>query len=450
MCKIQRLYETTLELNFLSRQSELALHRSYFLGSDLGKIYRAIPWEELVRTFGLKESILGRKSHFSPSGKLALMFLKNYTSLSDEKLVEQLNSNISYQLFCGVLIHPSEPLKNGKIVSSIRTELSALLSIELAQRVLAEHWEPYLKSTDQILTDATCYESSVRYPTDQKLIWESVSWAYDQLKWAHKELGQRMPRTKYLKWSGRYHNYARKRKTRIKQRRSLTGGLLRLLEKLLPLLEQCFEELGLELDQYPRLGTVKDVFEQQSAYFYLGIKPKNRIISLFKPYLRPIVRGKEVKRVEFGAKVNKLQVDGINFIEYLDFEAFHEGIRLDKTIWMSRRLFGKVSLIGADAIYATNDNRKFCSKRKIQTDFVRKGRAGKFEKQRKILAKAIKKERATRLEGSFGNEKNHYNLRTIKARTKKNEILWIFFGIHTANALNIGRRIDELELNKAA
>ncbi len=67
-----------------------------------------------------------------------------------------------------------------------------------------------------------------------------------------------------------------------------------------------------------------------------------------------------------------------------------------------------------------------------------------------MLAKAIKKERATRLEGSFGNEKNHYNLRTIKARTKKNEILWIFFGIHTANALNIGRRIDEVEQNKAA
>ena len=92
----------------------------------------------------------------------------------------------------------------------------------------------------------------------------------------------------------------------------------------------------------------------------------------------------------------------------------------------------KVKILGADAIYATN---------KIQSDFVRKGKAGKNEEQCEILAKEIKKERATRLEGSFGKEKEHYHLKKIKARTQKSEILWIFFGIHTANALEIGKRI---------
>ncbi|MEO1218824.1 MAG: transposase, partial [Bacteroidota bacterium] len=60
------------------------------------------------------------------------------------------------------------------------------------------------------------------------------------------------------------------------------------------------------------------------------------------------------------------------------------------------------------------------------------------------------KERASRLEGSFGNEKNHYLLKSIRARTQKSEILWIFFGIHTANALNIGRRIQQKSLKKVA
>ena len=39
----------------------------------------------------------------------------------------------------------------------------------------------------------------------------------------------------------------------------------------------------------------------------------NRIVSLSKPHLRPIVRGKEVKSVEFGAKINSTLVDGISF-----------------------------------------------------------------------------------------------------------------------------------------
>ena len=54
----------------------------------------------------------------------------------------------------------------------------------------------------------------------------------------------------------------------------------------------------------------------------------NRIVSLSKPHLRPIVRGKEVKSVEFGAKVNNILVDGISFIEKLSFNAFNEGTRL--------------------------------------------------------------------------------------------------------------------------
>ena len=35
----------------------------------------------------------------------------------------------------------------------------------------------------------------------------------------------------------------------------------------------------------------------------------------------------------------------------------------------------------------------------------------------------------------FGTQKQHYSLSRIKARNRKTEILWIFFGIHTANAI---------------
>ncbi|MCK5815513.1 MAG: transposase, partial [Flavobacteriaceae bacterium] len=74
----------------------------------------------------------------------------------------------------------------------------------------------------------------------------------------------------------------------------------------------------------------------------------------------------------------------------------------------------------------------------------------KHRKQQLLLARMITKERATRLEGSFGKEKEHYHLKKIKAKTKLTEILWIFFGIHTANALEIGRRMQKQTLQKVA
>ena len=51
------------------------------------------------------------------------------------------------------------------------------------------------------------------------------------------------------------------------------------------------------------------------------------------------------------------------------------------------------------------------------------------------------------MEGTFGKHKNHYNLRSINARTFKTELLWIFFGIHTGNAVEIGKRIKQKYLS---
>ena len=78
----------------------------------------------------------------------------------------------------------------------------------------------------------------------------------------------------------------------------------------------------------------------------------------------------------------------------------------------------------------------------IFTGFKRKGRAGKNEKQNAQMRKLLNTERATVLEGSFGNEKNHYNLAKIKARTDRTENVWIFFGIMCANAMNIAKRTN--------
>lgn len=453
MRKIQKISQLEPTIAF----SEFDFYKNYqisFQSSELGKLYRAIPFASLAHSLGLKESGIGRESYFSPQGKLALMFLKSYTQFSDAELIENLNSNIHYQLFCGVRINPLKPLTNFKLVSAIRCEIAGLLQIDELQEVLSTYWKPYMTHLQVQMTDATCYESYIRYPTDVKLLWEAVSWLYPHMCRIYKSLGLRKPRSKYDKQARRYLSYSKKRKRRQTETRVLKRSLLHLLDKLIGLTDAVLKsnssKLCLSSRFHKRYSIIRKVHNQQQQRFE-GKEVKDLIVSIDKSYIHPIVRGKETKSVEFGAKVNTLQVDGINFIEHLSFSAFHEGIRLPQCVARQQKLFRcKVSLLAADSIYATNANRKFCSKRGIITGFVRKGRAGKDEEQLKTMRSVLSRERSTRLEGSFGTEKQHYGLQKVKARTKATEILWIFFGIHTANAVRMADKMQTGEVENTA
>lgn len=81
-----------------------------FINTDLGKLYQAIPFDELAQHIlpprGIQRG-LGRKNQLSVQGGMALMFLKHYLRMSDEMLIDRLNTDWSMQLFCGITIgHP--------------------------------------------------------------------------------------------------------------------------------------------------------------------------------------------------------------------------------------------------------------------------------------------------------------------------------------------------------
>ena len=118
--------------------------RKSFTESELGRLHSVFPYERMAKTMGLSQQRLGRRNIFSPSAKIALMVLKAYTGFSDRELVEHLNGNIHYQMFCGIMIDPSFPIANYKIVSSIRNEMASHLDIDSLQEVLASHRKPYL------------------------------------------------------------------------------------------------------------------------------------------------------------------------------------------------------------------------------------------------------------------------------------------------------------------
>ena len=255
----------------------------------------------------------------------------------------------------------------------------------------------------------------------------------------------KLPRTKYLDWCKRYHQYSRRRRKLSKHRTKTSRGLLKLLYKLNGELSRIENKHSFEVTSkyIKQRAIIKQVYKQQLQIFKTGKSVPERIVSFNKNYIRPIVRSKQAKQVEFGAKVTKIQIDGINFIEHIQYRAFNEGTRLQSSVFCAQNLTKtKVKILGADAIYATNKNLTFTSSNKIQTDFVRKGKAGKDEEQHIILSKEIKKERATRLEGSFSMEKEHYHVKQIKAKTQKSEILWTFFDIHPHSQRTRNRKKD--------
>lgn len=456
MAKIINLSENISRLNLVPAHCEKELFLKDFRTSKLGEIYEAIPWEKLVPLFATRKDKRGRPGFFSTQGKLALMFLKSYTQSSDEKLIERLNTDYHFQFFCGIYLAPGQHIRDGKLPSKIRCELAEKLDIPACQEQLAKYWAPWMDYTNVMFEDATCYETDMRYPTNAKLLWECNDWIYAQIKLLSKYSKLRRPRSKFDEQKQKWLNYSRCRKKTHKQTMRRIKSLLYLLEKLLGQLEELETEAGNKDYSFPwryykRTGTIRKILLQQQQMFQTGNTVPDRIVSIAKDYIRPIVRGKETKRVEFGPKVNSVQVDGINFIDFLSFDAFNECTRFIPSIRMCRELFGEMTHAAADAIYATNKNRKYCTENKIVTSFKRKGREGKDEKERQKIRSILSTERATRMEGSFGTEKQHYNLQRIKARIKPTEILWVFFGVHTANAVRMAvKRKEKLSRKEAA
>ncbi len=424
----------------------------------LGKLHSAIPFDKYEAAIPYKRSRTGPEPWFDLQGGIALQILKAYyNGISDAKLIEQLNYNPMLQLFCGIRIPLGQHIKDAGVVSRWRMRIGEFLKDEKILRLLqlcnVSAWKDDLEDTKINLADATCYESHVRYPTDVKLLWDCVTYLHKQMKIICKYACIKMPRSKFNDQKKKQLSFQKSRKRSYKMRQARKRSLLHLLKKFLDDLPRIISAMMIKESQsllkcsisnnfFTRIGTIKKVYKQQQFHFNNpDSKIKDRIVSLAKPYLRPIVRGKETKRVEFGIKVHEMQIGGINFIEHWDFNAFHEGIRMKKTIWLHHFLFkSKVLFFGGDQLYANNVNRKYCSKHTIQTCFAPKGRSPidlAIKTQKRQVRQALGKERATRLEGSFGNKKNHYSLETIKARTLATELAWVFFGNLTANAVAI-------------
>ena len=148
--------------------------------------------------------------------------------------------------------------------------------------------------------------------------------------------GLRMPGNKYADQKSKYLSYQKNKKKTYQLKQKRIKSLLYLLNKLSEQLDRVESHLPdriqLPASYHKRRAIIEQIYRQQSYQYQTGEHPTDKMVSIDKDYIRLIVRGKEIKRVEFGPKVNMIQVGGINFMEHLSFDAFHEGVRLPSCI----------------------------------------------------------------------------------------------------------------------
>ena len=137
-----------------------------------------------------------------------------------------------------------------------------------------------------------------------------------------------------------------------------------------------------------RYWVIPHLYAQQwEMYQNKSRRCDNRIVSISQPYVRPIIRGKVNKPVEFGAKLSvSLSGDGLARVDHLRWNAFHEGGDLKSQVQAYRRRYGMYpQAVLGDPIYGTRDNCRYLKQHGIRFAGKPLGRPRKITESRVIL-----------------------------------------------------------------
>ena len=133
--------------------------------------------------------------------------------------------------------------------------------------------------------------------------------------------GVKKPRTYRKKARKDYLKVAKKRRPTRKERRSAIAKQLQYIKRNLFHIEKLInseaELTSLSRRKYKMLLVVTEVYRQPTRMYENEAKRiDDRIVSISQPHIRPLVRGKAGKQVEFGAKLSVSCFDNYVFLDH--------------------------------------------------------------------------------------------------------------------------------------
>lgn len=174
-------------------------------------------------------------------------------------------------------------------------------------------------------------------------------------------------------------------------------------------------------------SAIRKAYEQQKYMFDHDVcSCLDRIVSIFQPHVRPIVRGKTGRKTEYGAKIGVSVVNGFTYIDHLSWDAYNEGSDLMLQIMTYKERFGYYPQeVQADKIYLNKENRKLLKKLGIVCHCPPLGRPKKDPDPEKEKLRHKASGERNGVEATFGTAKRVYRANNIRVKLKETAQTWI-------------------------
>ena len=436
------------------------------------KLAAHIPWDELAQIYRRSfHSNLGAPS-VDARVVIGALIIKHKLKLDDRGTIELIQENPYMQYFLGFMEFRFEPVFHPSLFVTIRKRLGAEAFDEMTDELLkrAELAEkdkqqdsssppaaPPEEAGDEsrqgepdsepgghqgiLKLDATVCDQYIKYPTDLDLVARARRESERLIDILCKALKVKIkPRTYRIKARLQYLLAAKNKKLSKRKRHTAIGQQLRYLKRNLGHLDQLLdrlERIPFGKRDYKIFLVIQHLYAQQYEMWFNKVnRCDHRIVNIYQPHVRPIVRGKAGKNVEFGSKISISLAQGIARLDRLSWGAFNESQILQEQVEAYRATQGYwPEKVAVDHIYGTRENRNWCKQRGVHLQVMPLGRPPKE-------ARAVKRDYIHRndLEGKFGEGKNGFNLNKIRAKLQRTSESWIAAIFFVMNVNELARR----------
>lgn len=429
---------------------------------------KMIDWDSFASIYSKKfSSTMGAKG-VDARIIIGALIIKHIENKDDRGTIEAIKENPYMQYFLGFDHFSSDAVFDPSLFVHIRKRLGDDDFDQMNQIIIAkalkinikDNAEAYEKpdqdqdnqpmnkpNSGKVQFDATIADANIKFPTDLSLLNDSREKSEEILGFICKTLQIQTPRTYKRVARASWLNLSKSKKKSYKQIQIGIKQQLNYLNRNINNIDKIIDSNDMILNtlnsnQYKYLLVIKELYRQQlEMYQERKHSIANRIVSIHQPHIRPMVRGKQGKNVEFGAKINVSLQEGFARIDQLDFEAFNEGVCLVSQIERFKKLNGHYpEVVLTDQIYLNRENRKFLKDNNIRHTGKQLGRKPKQELNRYQKDK-LKNERGLRnhIEGKFGQGKSKYGLNNIKARLADTSKSWIAAIMFVMNILKLAK-----------